>query len=85
LPAGKSIAVLPFVDLSPEKDNEYFSDGMTEELINALAGVEGLHVASRTSAFAFKGNRSTCGTSPGGSGSGPCSRAACGRPETGSA
>jgi TolB-like protein/Flp pilus assembly protein TadD len=58
-PAGaaerKSIAVLPFVNLSSDKENEYFSDGMTEELINALANVDGLRVASRTSAFAFKG------------------------------
>jgi len=51
----KSIAVLPFVNMSSDKDNEYFSDGMTEELINALANVDGLRVASRTSAFAFKG------------------------------
>src|SRR5207244_13044927 len=50
-----SIAVLPFVNLSGEKDNDYFSDGITEELINALVNVEGLRVASRTSAFAFKG------------------------------
>jgi serine/threonine-protein kinase len=50
-----SIAVLPFVNMSSDKENEYFSDGMTEELINALANVEGLRVASRTSAFAFKG------------------------------
>ena len=50
-----SIAVLPFVNLSAEKDNEYFSDGMTEELLNALAKVEGLLVTSRTSSFAFKG------------------------------
>jgi TolB-like protein/Tfp pilus assembly protein PilF len=57
-PAGaerKSIAVLPFVNMSGNKENEYFSDGMTEELINALANVDGLRVASRTSAFAFKG------------------------------
>jgi len=58
-PAGaaepKSIAVLPFVNMSNDKENEYFSDGMTEELINALANVDGLRVASRTSAFAFKG------------------------------
>jgi serine/threonine-protein kinase len=58
-PAGlaerKSIAVLPFVNLSGDKENEYFSDGMTEELINALANVDGLRVTSRTSAFAFKG------------------------------
>jgi len=58
-PAGaaerKSIAVLPFVNMSSDKENEYFSDGMTEELINTLANVEGLRVASRTSSFAFKG------------------------------
>ena len=53
--AGRSIVVLPFLDMSPEQDSEYFSDGMTEELVNALAQVEGIHVASRTSAFAFKG------------------------------
>jgi len=47
--------VLPFVNMSREKDDEYFSDGITEEVINALANVEGLHVVSRTSAFAFKG------------------------------
>jgi predicted ATPase/TolB-like protein len=51
----KSIAVLPFDDISPEGDNEYFSDGMAEELINALTRVEGLRVASHTSSFAFKG------------------------------
>ncbi len=50
-----SIAVLPFINLSADKDNEYFSDGITEELLNALAKVEGLLVTSRTSSFAFKG------------------------------
>jgi len=50
-----SIAVLPFTDLSPDKDQEYFCDGMAEELINALTHIEGLHVVARTSAFAFKG------------------------------
>jgi eukaryotic-like serine/threonine-protein kinase len=50
-----SIAVLPLRNMSAEKENEYFSDGMTEEIINALTKIEALHVASRTSAFAFKG------------------------------
>jgi serine/threonine protein kinase/Flp pilus assembly protein TadD len=50
-----SVAVLPFVNMSSDKENEYFSDGLAEELINVLSKVEGLHVASRTSAFAFKG------------------------------
>jgi serine/threonine-protein kinase len=53
--AAKSIAVLPFVNMSADPENEYFSDGMTEELINALARVPGLEVAARTSSFAFKG------------------------------
>ena len=51
----KSVAVLPFVNLSAEKHDEYLSDGMTEELINALARVPGLRVPGRTSCFAFKG------------------------------
>jgi TolB-like protein len=50
----KSIAVLPFVNMSPEKDQDYFCDGMAEEIINALAHNENLKVISRTSAFAFK-------------------------------
>jgi serine/threonine-protein kinase len=50
-----SIAVLPFTDLSPEKDQEYFSDGLAEELLNSLTKVQGLRVAARTSAFQFKG------------------------------
>jgi TolB-like protein/Flp pilus assembly protein TadD len=53
----KSIAVLPFLDLSEAKDQEYFCDGMSEELIDALAKVEGLRVVSRTSSFSFKGNK----------------------------
>jgi TolB-like protein/Tfp pilus assembly protein PilF len=51
----KSIAVLPFMDLSPTKDQEYFCDGMTDELISELARIDGLRVVARTSVFAFKG------------------------------
>jgi serine/threonine protein kinase/tetratricopeptide (TPR) repeat protein len=59
--ASPSIAVLPFADMSPQKDQEYFCDGITEELINALAKVEGLRVAARTSAFQFKGKAEDIG------------------------
>ena len=50
-----SIAVLPFVNMSTDRENEYFCDGLAEELLNALAKLEGLKVAARTSAFSFKG------------------------------
>jgi len=50
-----SIAVLPFVDMSSEKNQEYFSDGLAEELLNDLAKIQGLRVAARTSSFQFKG------------------------------
>ena len=53
--ARRNIAVLPFVNASPDPDNEYLSDGITDELIDALAKVEGIRVASRTSVFALKG------------------------------
>ncbi|MDQ3224304.1 MAG: protein kinase [Gemmatimonadota bacterium] len=56
-PASRTIAVLPFVNSSPDPGNEFFSDGMTDELITALAKVEGLYVASRTSVFALKNVR----------------------------
>ena len=49
-----SIAVLPFADMSPEKDQDYFCEGMAEEIINALTALDGLHVAPRTSAFLAK-------------------------------
>ncbi|GAI90312.1 unnamed protein product, partial [marine sediment metagenome] len=52
-----SIAVLPFQDMSPQKDQEYFCDGMTEEIINALTQVASLKVIARTSSFAFKGKQ----------------------------
>jgi adenylate cyclase len=50
-----SVAVLPFVNMSADPANEYFSDGLSEELINAMSQVEGLHVTARTSAFQFRG------------------------------
>ena len=55
IPPEKSIAVLPFLDLSQAKDQEYFCDGMSEEILNALAKIEGLRVVARSSSFAFKG------------------------------
>jgi serine/threonine protein kinase len=54
-PAEKSIAVLPFLDLSQAKDQEYFCDGISEEILDALAKVDGLRVVGRTSSFSFKG------------------------------
>jgi TolB-like protein/Tfp pilus assembly protein PilF len=53
--AAASIAVLPFSDMSSGKDNQYFGDGLAEEIINALTRIDGLRVIARTSAFAFKG------------------------------
>ena len=52
----KSVAVLPFVDMSPEKDQEYFCDGITEEIINRLSNLKELKVPARTSVFAIKGS-----------------------------
>ena len=57
----KSIAVMPFVDLSQAKDQEYFCDGISEEILDALAKVEGLRVVARTSSFAFKGRNADVG------------------------
>jgi serine/threonine-protein kinase len=56
-----SIAVLPFADMSPKKDQDYFCEGMAEEIINALTKVEGLRVAARTSTFQFKGKSEDVG------------------------
>ncbi len=55
--SGPSIAVLPFADLSPNHDQDYFSDGVAEEILNALTQVQGLKVIGRTSSFSFKGKR----------------------------
>jgi serine/threonine protein kinase/thioredoxin-like negative regulator of GroEL len=57
----KSIAVLPFLDLSQAKDQEYFCDGMSEEILDALAKVDGLRVVARTSSFSFKGKNADVG------------------------
>ena len=57
----KSIAVLPFVDLSQAKDQEYFCDGISEEILDALAKVQGLRVVARTSSFSFKGKNADVG------------------------
>lgn len=56
-----SVAVLPFVNMSSDKDNEYFSDGLTETLLHMLAQIPDLKVAARTSSFAFKGQNKTIG------------------------
>src|SRR6266478_6008617 len=59
--SDKSIAVLPFVDLSQAKDQEYFCDGISEEILDALAKIEGLRVVARTSSFSFKGKNADVG------------------------
>ncbi|MDQ3081697.1 MAG: protein kinase, partial [Gemmatimonadota bacterium] len=59
--AAKSVAVLPFANMSADPDNEYFTDGMAEEIINALTKIRALRVASRTSSFAFKGKNEDIG------------------------
>jgi TolB-like protein/Tfp pilus assembly protein PilF len=61
-PPPHSIAVLPFVNMSGDKEQEYFSDGLTEELLNSLAEINDLQVAARTSAFSFKGTNTDIGT-----------------------
>ncbi len=53
--SGPSVAVMPFQNLSPDPENEYFSEGLAEEILNALSQVEGLSVAARASSFYFKG------------------------------
>jgi TolB-like protein/Flp pilus assembly protein TadD len=61
-PPPHSIAVLPFVNMSGDKEQEYFSDGLTEELLNSLARISELQVAARTSSFSFKGTNTDIGT-----------------------
>jgi serine/threonine protein kinase/Flp pilus assembly protein TadD len=59
--AAKSIAVIPFANMSPDPENEYFTDGMAEEIINALTKIKSLRVASRTVSFALKGKNEDLG------------------------
>ena len=61
-PPPRSVAVLPFINMSRDKEQEYFSEGLTEELLNSLAEINGLQVAARTSAFSFKGKDTDIGT-----------------------
>ncbi|MBV8497536.1 MAG: TIR domain-containing protein [Gammaproteobacteria bacterium] len=61
-PPPHSVAVVPFVNISGDKEQEYFSDGLTEELLNSLARIDGLQVAARTSSFSFKGEKVDVGT-----------------------
>ena len=61
-PPPHSIAVLPFINMSGDNDQEYFSEGLTEELLNSLAEIDDLQVAARTSSFAFKGQDVNIGT-----------------------
>jgi adenylate cyclase len=55
--ASNSIVVLPFVSISADRENQYFADGITEEIISALTQIKNLHVVARSSAFSFKGKR----------------------------
>ena len=61
-PSSHSIAVLPFVNMSGDKEQEYFSEGLTEELLNSLARINELQVAARTSSFSFQGEHPDIGT-----------------------
>jgi TolB-like protein len=61
-PPSHSVAVLPFINMSGDKEQEYFSEGLTEELLNSLAEINGLQVAARTSAFSFQGKDTDLGT-----------------------
>ena len=80
-----SIAVLPFANMSADKENEYFSDGLAEEILNLLAKIPGLKVIARTSAFAFRGKKPISARSLSASTSAPFSKAASAAPATASA
>ena len=75
-----AIAVLPFADMSPGRDQDYLCEGLAEELINALTHIDGLRVAARTASFQFRRRRTTCAKWAASSASVACSKAACARP-----
>jgi serine/threonine-protein kinase len=83
-PAGKSIAVLPFADMSAEKDQDYFCEGIAEEIITALTKVQALRVASRSSSFAHKGQNQDIRQSGSNSECVRCWKGVSGSPVTGS-
>jgi hypothetical protein len=84
-PEELSIAVLPFENMSADPEQEYFSDGISEELLSLLAQIRGLKVIARTSSFSFKGKKSTSRRWRGNSTCGTSSRARYARPATGCA
>ena len=79
------IAVLPFTNMSDSKGDEYFSDGLAEEILNLLVRISELKVTARTSSFAFRGKSKTLPRSPVNCTSAPFSKAACAGPEAASA
>ena len=81
--AQLSICVLPFANMSGDAEQEYFSDGISEDIITDLSQVSALGVVARNTAFTFKGKRWTSATSPASSTSAMCSKAACARPAAG--
>ena len=85
LPDKPSIAVLPFQNMSGDAEQEYFADGITEDILTELSRFRELFVISRNSAFVYKGNKSTCRGSPRSSASSTLLKAACARRATGSA
>ena len=74
----KSIAVLPFVNMSADKENEFFADGLSEEILNSLARIDGMRVVGRTSSFQFKGKAEDLRAIGEKLGVPTCSKAACG-------
>ncbi len=72
--------MLPFENLSDNEEEEYFADGLTDDLITDLSKISGLFIIARNSVFAYKDSPLTCARSPASSACATCSRAACGAP-----